>query len=736
MPEPVIQESQTLLRLVRDLAALSSLPAAWAGQPARDIVENLADTVQEALHPDLVYVSWHPMPDQSEQEALRLDGESATHGQAQDARKLLAPYLDSAGRQGPFRLPELTDSSELYGQAAAVGPDRTDGVLLVASRSASFPSEPEGLLLSLFANQAGAWGQQARLMAERQQAEQRLAKLTELELLLAAEPDLDKLAQAVINTSTALIGAQIGVFFFDTGNLDGQAATRYALAGIAREAFEQSAWPRSIALLRAAAGASAVRSPNLPQPLAGAHSASEPAPGPLPMTSYLAVPVTSRTGRQLGGLFFGHPQPDMFTEQHERLVVGLAALAGIGIDNARLSKAEQAAREQLEARVEARTSELLHSEARFQTMINSVQDYAIFMLDAQGRVATWNTGAARLKGYTAEEIIGQHFSCFYLPEDAQRGEPEHNLSLARQAGHYESEGWRVRKDHTRFWANVVITAVRGADGDLIGYAKVTRDLTERKRMEDALRDSREQLRQLSAHLEKAREEERARIAREIHDELGGTLTGLKMDVVQLRRHTSQLEHGAGEKLDELSQSIDHTVETVRRIASELRPAILDDFGLLAAMEWQLGEFERRSGIRCHWHSDSLDLKLEPDAAIAVFRVFQESLTNIARHAQASEVQVTVAVADDRLQLTIQDNGIGITSEQTRGTRSLGLVGMRERMGPLGGTVEIQGQAGQGTRVQVTVPLPPLTLVPSQTALVGRVAVATPTDRKKGGKTRR
>src|SRR5258706_252607 len=107
-------------------------------------------------------------------------------------------------------------------------------------------------------------------------------------------------------------------------------------------------------------------------------------------------------------------------------------------------------------------------------------------------MASWNTGAARLKGYTAEEIIGQHFSCFYMPEEAERGEPEHNLARARQAGHYESEGWRLRKDRTLFWANVIITPVLDASGDLAGYVKVTRDLTERKRIEDALQDSREQ----------------------------------------------------------------------------------------------------------------------------------------------------------------------------------------------------------------------------------------------------
>jgi signal transduction histidine kinase len=275
--------------------------------------------------------------------------------------------------------------------------------------------------------------------------------------------------------------------------------------------------------------------------------------------------------------------------------------------------------------------------------------------------------------------------------------------MARQDGHFEAEGWRVRKDGSRFWANVAITSVHSLAGEHIGFAKVTRDLTERIEMENSLRESREQLRRLSAHLDKAREEERTRIAREIHDELGGTLTGLKMDVTQLQRYVGP---EGRHKLEAYAQAINEAVKTVRRIATELRPAILDDFGLLAAMEWQLREFERRSGIHCHWHCTLEAVELPGDNTTAVFRVFQESLTNIARHAQASEVRVTCTRLGSQLHLEIVDNGIGIAPQQLRGTRSLGLVGMRERVRQLGGTVDVQGRPGQGTTVAVTLPLEP------------------------------
>jgi PAS domain S-box-containing protein len=338
-------------------------------------------------------------------------------------------------------------------------------------------------------------------------------------------------------------------------------------------------------------------------------------------------------------------------------------------------------------------AQLLQSEDRFQLLVDSVQDYAIYLLDPQGVIVSWNTGAARIKGYTAEEIIGQPFARFYAPEDVRADLPAYGLAQARETGHFEAEGWRVRKDGSRFWANVVITPVYDAAGAHLGFAKVTRDLTERVRME-------EQLRQLSAHVEQARENDRAALAREIHDELGGMLTGLKMDVAQLQR---QMDPEKQPKLQTFARAIDEAIKTVRRMATDLRPAVLDDFGLLAAMEWQLQEFARRSGIRCDWQSSIEDLELPDQTATALFRAFQESLTNIARHAQATEVRVTCTLRDEQLELTVADNGVGITPQQLRGSRSLGLVGLRERVGMLGGTARIEGQPGVGTTVKVTIP---------------------------------
>jgi PAS domain S-box-containing protein len=244
---------------------------------------------------------------------------------------------------------------------------------------------------------------------------------------------------------------------------------------------------------------------------------------------------------------------------------------------------------------------------------------------------------------------------------------------------------------------------------LDGQGRVTalsgtgQDVTERKMIEEELRASREQMRQLSGYIQSAREEERTRIAREIHDELGGALTGLKMDLVSLRKSVGA-DSAAHERASKTVKAVDGIIQAVRRIATELRPAVLDDFGLVAALEWQLQDFETRSGIVCRLDARVEEVSLPPREATDVFRVFQETLTNIARHAQATEVDVRIMQVDGRLELQIRDNGRGIGEHELRNLKSLGLLGMRERVRALAGELEIEGAPGQGTSVLVRVPL--------------------------------
>ncbi len=233
------------------------------------------------------------------------------------------------------------------------------------------------------------------------------------------------------------------------------------------------------------------------------------------------------------------------------------------------------------------------------------------------------------------------------------------------------------------------------------------DRTQRQRAEEKLRRSLDQLRALTNYLQYVREEERTRIAREVHDELGQALTGLKLDlswlVTRLGKKSTKAEQ---EKARTMVAHIDTTIQTVRRIATELRPGILDGLGLVAAIEWQANEFQSRTGIPCAVASTLHDATWDQDFSTVFFRIFQETLTNIIRHAQATRVDVSLAEENGQLVLTVSDNGRGISEEEIANTRSIGLVGMRERAMLIGGDIAIHGAPGKGTTVTARAPLRP------------------------------
>lgn len=227
---------------------------------------------------------------------------------------------------------------------------------------------------------------------------------------------------------------------------------------------------------------------------------------------------------------------------------------------------------------------------------------------------------------------------------------------------------------------------------------------DRKHAEERLRDSHEQLRALSVYLQYVREEERTRIAREVHDELGQQLTKFKMDLAWLGGRLPRALRPLLDKIHDMSAHVDSTIQSVRRIATELRPGILDDLGLVAALEWQANEFQTRTGIECHVTSNLHDTLLDGDLNTAFFRIFQETLTNIMRHANASRVDVSAMKGEGYLVLTVRDNGRGIQPGEITDRRSIGLLGMEERAGLLGGEFKIAGEPGRGTTVTVRIPL--------------------------------
>ena len=238
-----------------------------------------------------------------------------------------------------------------------------------------------------------------------------------------------------------------------------------------------------------------------------------------------------------------------------------------------------------------------------------------------------------------------------------------------------------------------------------------RERDDRKRTQKQLRESYEQLRSLSVHLQSVREEERTRIAREVHDELGQALTGLKLQLTWL---AGRLPKGAKllrAKAKSLSSNIDGTIQQMRRIATALRPGILDTAGLLAALEWQAQEFQTQTGIKCTLQTSLQDTAWNQDLNTAFFRIFQETLTNVIRHAKATAVNVRFFEERSDLILEIHDNGVGIAEKDIQNTTSIGLLGMRERAGLLGGEVHWRGEPGQGTTVTVRIPRPENKAIP-------------------------
>jgi PAS domain S-box-containing protein len=370
-----------------------------------------------------------------------------------------------------------------------------------------------------------------------------------------------------------------------------------------------------------------------------------------------------------------------------------------------------------------RAFRLRQSEERFRLLVEAVQDYAIFMLDATGHVVSWNAGAQRIKGYLASEIIGKHFSCFYPPEDLKNGKPEWGLQLAVKQGRFADEGWRIRKDGSRFWASVVITALRDDAGELIGFGKVTRDFTERLQAQEALQqeiaertqaerklfESEESLRQLSRHLLRSQDEERRRIGRELHDSLGQSLAAMKINLDSLAAMVDSNDLAA-EKIAECIELAESSIKEVRTISYLLHPPMLEEMGLKSAILWYLDGFSTRSGIKTTFDV-RLDFgRLGRDVELALFRVLQESLTNIHRHSGSETAHVRLSMEKGTAILDIKDCGTGMaagcleqTGRDSMAPPGVGLRGMKERMLQLGGKLELISTE-EGTTVRAEIPI--------------------------------
>ena len=344
----------------------------------------------------------------------------------------------------------------------------------------------------------------------------------------------------------------------------------------------------------------------------------------------------------------------------------------------------------------------------YESLLEAQSDLGLGVIVTQDRRIVYaNEAVTQICGYTPAELETLP-NMLELVEQGQRAEVRAYLEAAaggRAPQYCEAVILHKNGQRRNIEFSVKVSQTRAGPRDFT----IVRDVSQRVRAVEQLRSSQVQLRRLSAHLEEARELERGTIAREIHDELGQALTGLKMDVAWIEQRLSRAQNGQGrqqllEKARGMSELIDVTIQAVRRIATELRPGVLDDLGLIPAIEWQVGEFTKRSGIACSLLSDLDDLELDRRVATGAFRILQEALTNVARHAQATQVKVRLKALDGTFHLEVEDNGIGIRRGAKAGGPSLGILGMQERAHLLGGEVTLEGGPGAGTRVRLRLPL--------------------------------
>ncbi len=345
---------------------------------------------------------------------------------------------------------------------------------------------------------------------------------------------------------------------------------------------------------------------------------------------------------------------------------------------------------------------LVQSELRFKELFDHMSSGVyIFESADEGTdfiLTNFNKGGENIEAVRKEEIVGMKASGIFKKLNIKSlldvlikvhitGEPEHYmLTIQRDNGELN-------------WRDTYVYKL--PSGEVVA---IYDDVTERKEAEFELKVSREQMRRLANHLETAREEERKKIAFEIHDELGYALTAIRLDIAWLLKKMADFDDIYLQRIKSMSELTETTLNKVRSISTQLRPSVLDHFGIAAAIDWAAKEFQKRTAVRCKVIIYPEDIRLDENVSIAVFRIFQEALTNITRHANASRVDVSFTNDNGIIELQVKDNGKGISKKQIDALKSLGLVGMREKAKNLGGTLDISGRKGMGTTVSLTIPL--------------------------------
>lgn len=334
---------------------------------------------------------------------------------------------------------------------------------------------------------------------------------------------------------------------------------------------------------------------------------------------------------------------------------------------------------------------------RLSGLLDSAMD-GIITVDEQQHIVLYNQAAERIFGWSSVQVMGRSLNML-IPERFRARHLEHirrfgatGATSRRMGGGTVIHG--LRSSGEEFPMDASISQLDTAEGKL--FTVILRDVTERVRAQ-------EDLAAFATEANAIREQEKSRVARELHDELAQSLTALKMDTIWVKENLGADSQGAERKLGEMLEMLDASVAATRRIAADLRPLLLDDLGLMPAIEWLVQNFEQRSGMACVLDADE-DLELHEPYATAVFRIVQESLVNVAKHSRATQVRVAIARTGSDMLLSVQDNGVGFSPGASRKPHSLGLVGLRERAQLLKGTISVQSQPGQGTTVEACIPV--------------------------------
>jgi PAS domain S-box-containing protein len=342
--------------------------------------------------------------------------------------------------------------------------------------------------------------------------------------------------------------------------------------------------------------------------------------------------------------------------------------------------------------------QILHEKELSDVLINSLPG-VFYMFNKEGMLLRWNKNITDISGYSSDELAAM--PAIQLVPLEQRELLATKIANVFNYGIDNAEAELLTKDGQKIPYYFTGIYIRYNNEDcLIGVGV---DISEKIKTQTELRE-------LAKHLQHIREEERTRIAREIHDELGQQLTGLKMDLSWLQKRSNHLNTEFDEKLISSLALVDETVKTVRRISTQLRPSILDDLGLISALEWQSDEMQKRYHIHSLFFSNVSSINLKSEIATAIFRIYQESLTNVLRHAQATEVNTTIELNSNQLMLVISDNGIGFDEKFIKDKKTLGLLGMKERTLMLGGTFKIESKEKEGTTLIVNIPFDNLKVI--------------------------